>query len=105
MKTRTVILIVMTACLLLGSVAFGQNYSKLNLIVDSRALAQSNEPAPLQYVVAQGVASGGDYRLTSLSWQVSGASSGGEYRLQGPASPGATIDQCCCTYLPCVKKN
>ena len=105
MKTRTVILIAMAACLLLGSVAFGQNYSRISPPAQGRALAQSNEPAPEQYVVAQGVASGGGYRLTSIAWQVSGASRGGEYRLQGPASPGVTIDQCCCTYLPCVKKN
>jgi hypothetical protein len=88
MKTRIAILLAIAALLLVGSVA----------------LAQSSGPPPAQYAVAQGRASGEGYRLTSMSWQVSGASSGGGYRLLGPASPSGG-NPCCCTYLPCVLRN
>jgi hypothetical protein len=88
MKTRTIILLAIAACLLIGSVS----------------LAQSNGPPPAQYVVARGAASGGHYRLTGQAWHVSGASSGGGYRLMGPASPSGG-NQCCCTYLPCLLRN
>jgi hypothetical protein len=74
------------------------------LLLGSVALAQSSGPPSAQYVVAKGTASGGHYRLTSLSWQASGASSGGGYRLLGPASPSGG-NQCCCTYLPCILRN
>jgi hypothetical protein len=96
MKTRIIILLAIVALLLIGCVA----------------LAQSSGP-PSGYVVIPGTASGGHYRLTSLSWQVSGASSGGGYRLLpalsgaegGPASPTLRGNGCCCTYLPCVLRK
>ncbi len=104
MKTRTVILIAIAAVLLLGSVTIGQDFHRLSRSAQSSPLAQSNGPPPVSYIESQGEASAGNYRLTSLTWQVKGASSGGVYRLQGPnnASNGTT---CCCTYLPCVKNT
>ena len=97
MKPRIVIIIAITACLLLGSVSLGQDYGRLTQ-------AQSTEPpVPVQYIVAQGVASGGNYQLTSSAWQVSGASDGGVYHLTKPASPNA-IEGCCCLYLPCLRR-
>jgi hypothetical protein len=89
MKVRTAISVALVALLLLGSVA----------------LAQSGRQPPLSwYVVEGGTVVGGNYRLTGLAWQVSGAASGGRYRLLGPASPSGG-NQCCCTYLPCVVRN
>jgi hypothetical protein len=85
MKVRTVILIAIAALLLLSGVA----------------LAQSSEP-PSGYVVEQGIASGGRYRLTSTSWQASGVASGGGYYLLGPAAPVSSENGCCCNWLPCV---
>jgi hypothetical protein len=96
MKARTIVLFVLVASLLLGSVALRQTRDS--------ALAQSGGTPPAQYVVARGMASGGGYRLTGLSWQVHGASSGGGYRLLSPVSPSGG-NQCCCTYLPCVLRN
>ena len=87
MRTRIPILIAIVALLLVGSMT----------------LAQSNEP-PAGYAIEQGTASGGSYRLTSLSWHASGGASGGGYRLLGPASPSGG-NQCCCTYLPCVLRT
>jgi hypothetical protein len=103
MKTRTVILVAMSALLLLGSVTLGRDFGKLSLSAQSSPLAQLNEPPPVQYIVKQGVASGGGYRVISSVWQVKGASSGGEYRLLQQAN-SAPYDHCCCVYLPCVKK-
>ena len=65
------------------------------------AVAQSAGP----YQVDSGTISGGGYRLTPATWQVSGVASGGSYRLVGPASPGPVGSGCCCTYLPCVLDN
>jgi hypothetical protein len=73
------------------------------LLVSSMALAQSSRP-PAGYAVEQGTASGGSYRLTSLSWQVNGVASGEGYRLLRPANPSGG-NQCCCTYLPCALRN
>jgi hypothetical protein len=98
MKARTLILFVMIAFLLLGSVT-------LRLIQDS-ALAQSGaQPPPAQYIVGKGTFSGEHYRLTSLAWQARGAVGGGGYRLLGPAAPASSENGCCCTYLPCVLRQ
>jgi hypothetical protein len=96
MKARIVILVALAVCLLLGSVALRQ--------AQGGALAQSSRPPSAQYVVTKGTASGGHYRLTSVSWQANGASSGGGYHLLILASPSGG-NQCCCTYLPCVLRN
>ena len=52
-----------------------------------------------------GIASGGGYHLTELSWRVSGSASGGEYHLIGPAVPSLRGSGCCCTYLPMGQRN
>ncbi len=104
MKARIIVLLMTLAFLLLGSVALR--------LVQGSVLAQSGGTPPAQYVVAQGAASGGGYRLTSLTlrqaqgsgWQVHGASSSGGYRLLSPISPGGG-NPCCCTYLPCALRN
>jgi hypothetical protein len=95
MKTRTVILVAMVACLLLGGLAL--------LAAQDSAQAQSNQPPTVQYSVTQGIASGGDYRLAGSEKQVNSASSGGNYRLLGPASPSSGTP-CCCLHLPCILK-
>jgi hypothetical protein len=87
---RTAILTAIVAFLLLGTIA----------------LAQSGGPdLPTRYTIRQGAASGGGYRLTGLTWQVSGTASGGGYRLLGPASPALRGNGCCCTYMPCLLRN
>ncbi len=105
MKTRTVIIIALASCLLLGLLALRLDFGKLSLLGEANALAQSEQPTlPVQYNLTQGTASGGGYRLNGLRWQVTGASSGGGYRLQGPAGPSGGTP-CCCSYLPCLMKN
>ncbi len=90
MKMRIVILVVVIAALVTSSVV----------------LAQSGKPSPParsgSWAVERGAASGGGYRLTSLTWRASGAISGTNYRLLGPAAPVSSEKGCCCTYLPCV---
>jgi hypothetical protein len=86
LKVRIIVLVAVTALLLLGT----------------GVLAQSGE----HYIVKEGTATGGGYRLTSLSWQVSGAASGGGYRLLEPAVPASLVGSgCCCTYLPGVLRD
>jgi hypothetical protein len=98
MKARTAILIALAACLLLGGAALRQ--------AQSAVLAQaSGPPGPAQYVVAQGAASGGGYRLTGQTWQVRGVADGGGYRLAVSLSPAGTGTPCCCIYLPCALRN
>jgi hypothetical protein len=89
MNTR-VILAVIIALLLFGTVA----------------LAHSGEQTlPSWYVVAQEVASGGQYHLVGLTWQVSGTSSSRNYRLLAPESPTLRGRGCCCSFLPCALKK
>jgi hypothetical protein len=96
MKARTVIPIAIVAILLLGGVA-------LDVPGNAPAVAQTCEPGPAaRYIVEQGAASGGRYRLTSRTWQVCGTASGGAYRLLGPEAPALLGSGCCCTYLPLV---
>lgn len=85
MKTRTIILIAVAAFLLLAGIALAQ-------------------PAK-RYAIERGTISGGEYQLTSLSWQVSGTASGGHYRLLCPDVPGQRGSGCCCTYLPLTLRN
>lgn len=84
MKARITMLSVLIALLFLGTIS------------------QAGPERP--YAVKPGMVSGGDYRLTSQTWQLSGVASGGGYRLLGPASPSRG-NQCCCTHLPCVLRN
>jgi hypothetical protein len=76
------------------------------LLVGTTALAQSSGPDVVTgYMVEQGAASGGAYRLTALAWRVSGTASGGGYRLLEPTSVTLRGSGCCCTYLPCALQN
>lgn len=58
-----------------------------------------------RYAVKEGVASADGYRLTTLTWQVSGAVGGGGYRLLPAASPELRGSGCCCLYMPCTIRN
>ena len=104
MKKRNVILIAIALCLLLGGLALRLDAGQLGLAAQDKALAQSAQPPPAQYRVAQSPASGGNYRISGSGWQVSGSSGGGEYRLLGPVSPSGGTP-CCCVHLPCVMKH
>jgi hypothetical protein len=69
-------------------------------------VAQPNQPDSLPlYTVETGTASGGNYQLTSLTWQVSGTASGEGYRLLCPETPTLRGSGCCCTYLPLTLRN
>jgi hypothetical protein len=74
------------------------------LVAVNMALAQSGGQFPTTwYMVEHGTMAGGNYRLTSLGWQASGATGDGNYTLLGPVAPAASSDKgCCCTFLPCV---
>ena len=85
MKARKVILSVIVALLLVGTIAH----------------AQPGEG----YTVVEGVASGGGYRLTALDWQACGVSSGGGYRLLQSDSPDLAGSGCCCVYLPAITRH
>lgn len=91
MKGRIGLLIAVAALLLLGATAVAQ---------------LDDDDASAVFIVEEGIAVGGDYRLSSLSRQVGGAS-GGDYRLLATSSanasppPSAEVG-CCCTYLPCT---
>jgi hypothetical protein len=83
MKTRLVILIAIVVPLLVSSLASAQT-------------TNIDRSTPV-------ILSGGHYRLSSATEQLSGAASAHGYRLS-PAVP--TVDEgCCCkTHLPCVQK-
>jgi len=97
MKRRTVVLLGAVALLVLGGVVLWN--------ARNRALAHSNAPPTIQYVVTQGMAFGGSYRLTNPTWQASGTAEGAGYQLTVSLSPSGTGTPCCCTYLPCVVSN
>jgi hypothetical protein len=76
------------------------------LVLAGAALAKSgSRPSPPWYAVERGRVSGGRYHLTSVSWQVGGAATGGAYRLLSLSSPTLRGSGCCCTYMPCVLRN
>ncbi len=60
--------------------------------------------APLAWSTARSSALAGDYRLTCVNWRVSGIASGGDYRLASLSAPTLTGNGCCCTYLPLIRK-
>jgi len=98
MKTRIAILTVVVAFLFVIGGKLGQ--------AQRFTLMQSSGPLPeTKHIVTQGEASGGHYRLTGLSRQVSGTASGAGYRLTSPTIPRGTGNQCCCTFLPLVRRN
>jgi hypothetical protein len=83
-----------------------------SLLLAGAALAQPgsrSDPATL-YAVKPGDASGGQYALSGVGWQVNGTAGGGGYQLLDPLStnafppPSAEVG-CCCTYTPCILKN
>lgn len=61
-------------------------------------LAQAQVPA--QYSVESGTAAGGNYYLSTLTWQSCGKVSGGGYSLSAPAAAAGIGSGCCCTFLP-----
>ena len=52
--------------------------------------------------------SGGEYRLTSVTWQAPVIAQGERYVLLAPElRPAETMlrgNGCCCTYLPCIQR-
>lgn len=70
------------------------------LLVAGVVLAQSSGAG--WYTVGPGTISGGDYRLTSLAWQVEGTAGGGGYILSSPVRAMLRGSGCCCAYLPCL---
>ena len=70
------------------------------------AAARSGGHEPVAWhTTDQEASSGGRYRLTSLTWQVTGMASGGGYRLLVPEAPSLRGSGCCCTYLPMTLRN
>jgi hypothetical protein len=60
---------------------------------------------PPACVVEQGSISGGGYRLTSLTWQISGSPDGGAYQLSAQTVPLLRGSGCCCVYLPIALRS
>jgi hypothetical protein len=85
MKTRIVLLLILTTLLLLS--------------VGAAALSASG------YQVEAGTIAGGGYRLTTVSPLADTMAAGGAYRLLGPAVPQLRGSGCCCTYLPCLMRE
>jgi hypothetical protein len=85
MKTRTILLLVLLAFVLLSTGA--------------GALSSP------RYQVEAGTLAGGGYQLTSFGPQADNVSAGGAYRLLGPSAPELTGSGCCCTYLPCTLRK
>lgn len=86
MKKRIAIMIAIQILLLLGVIG---------------VMAAERGPSA-QVAVMPGLAVGGRYQLTGLSWQANNTTGGGDYRLTGIFAPGLTGNGCCCTYLPCI---
>jgi hypothetical protein len=91
MKPRIVVILTLVVFLLLASGAIASAQT-------------SRDRATFSYQVEVGVAAGKDYRLSNLTWQVSGAISGGEYRMLDPISSTVAGSGCCCTFLPCLTR-
>jgi hypothetical protein len=87
MKLHTVVIVVSALILLLTTVVLAES--------DGRNRAGG-------YTAEAEVASGGNYRLTSLFWPGSATASGGDYRLMIASAPRPSGSGCCCTYLPCI---
>jgi hypothetical protein len=87
---RVIMLGLIVACLVLAGV--------------SRAQPGVPEPAP-PHRVEGCAASGGQYRLAAMAWQIQGTVGGGGYRLDAPAAPLLRGSGCCCTYLPLVVRS
>jgi hypothetical protein len=88
MKTRTRILTVLVALVLLGTTA-------------SASIGTSASFGP---VAAPGAMSGGRYVLVDRTQPVSGALTGGRYQLAGPSQTTAAEGCCCKAFLPCTLK-
>jgi hypothetical protein len=90
MKARIAIMLALVACLLLSGLA----------------TAQTGGPGLVPvYAVQAKTSTGGNYQLTSLAWQVSGAAAGGDYTLAVPYAPALRGSGCCCTCLPVVLRG
>lgn len=84
MKNRIVILVAVAAFLSLAVAAIAQT---------------GNSAPPTWYAVEEGAASGGGYRLATLTWQVDGVARGEGYQL---AALTSSANGCCCNLLPLV---
>jgi hypothetical protein len=76
------------------------------LAMGGATLAQGSGPDPAQAMSVQpGTVTGGNYHLTSRTWQVRGTVAGEKYVLDAPSWPELRGNGCCCTYLPCIHRN
>jgi hypothetical protein len=76
------------------------------LLLSGLAMAQTGGPGLTPaYAVRPATSSGGNYHLTNLAWQVSGAAAGGNYTLVVPCASALRGSGCCCAYLPVVLRN
>ena len=83
MKTRIILLLLLTALLLLSTGAVTGS-------------------APPRYRIETGALLAGNVRLTAVGAQAGAASAGGAYRLVTSTVSGSAASGCCCTWLPCV---
>ena len=88
MKTRTRILTVLVALVLLSATA-------------SASIGTSASFGPAS---APGTMSGGQYVLVDQTQRVNGALTGGRYQLAGPSQTTAAEGCCCKAFLPCMQK-
>lgn len=79
------------------------------LVLAGGVLAQPNpssSPHSAQwYSVEQSTLTGNNYHLASRVWQFDPQASGGDYRLQSLTTPDLRGNGCCCTFLPCQWRN
>lgn len=83
------------------------------LVIVSLCLWSSAAAARTTYAADQGLAitailSGGDYRLTTVTWPASPVAQGERYvvlaRDVRPAESTLSGNGCCCIYLPCIRR-
>jgi len=88
MMKRTVLLFLLTVCLL--------------LIGTAMARTDGVSPKPTYWV--ERLASSGGYQHSSLNWQISGTASSSKYQLISQPDQQTFASGCCCVYLPCVRR-
>ena len=88
MKTRTKLVVILVALLLLGATASA-----------SSGTSASTSPA-----TPAGTMTGGRYVLVDQTHPVNGALAGGRYQLAGPSQTTAAEGCCCKNYLPCTSR-
>jgi hypothetical protein len=89
MMKRTILLLLLAACLLsIGTVT---------------AQIDRNGPEPGYRI--ERIVSGDGYHLDSLNWQFSGVSSSSKYLLLSQPNQQTFASGCCCAYLPCTLRG